>query len=39
MKPKAYLLDCAVDDKNKQPIIMINHDGCIFFVNNGIKKD
>lgn len=38
MKPKVYFFDYIVDDKNKQSIIIITHDKCIFFANNDIKK-
>ncbi len=38
MKPKTYLPNCVVEDENKQPIIVITHDECIFSVNDGIRK-
>lgn len=38
MKSKAYLLNCAVGDNYRQPIIVITHNKCTFFANNGIQK-
>lgn len=36
--PKDYLDNCAVEDSDWQPIIMIIHDKNIFFTNNSYWK-
>ena len=36
IKPKVYPFDCAIEDENRQPIIIITHDECTFFANNGV---
>lgn len=36
IKPKTYLLDCAVGNNYWQPIIIITYNNCIFFANNSI---
>lgn len=38
IKPKVYVPDCAVDGKNKRPIIVITHDECTFPANDSVKK-
>lgn len=38
MKPKVYPLDCAVEGENRRPIIVITHDECTFFANDGVRK-
>lgn len=38
IKPKTYPPNCVVKIKNKQSIIIITHNECIFSVNNDVKK-
>ena len=38
MKPKVYPSDCAVEGKNRRPVIVITHDECTFSANNGVRK-
>lgn len=38
MKDKIYLLNYIVSSKNYQPIIIINYNKYIFFINNDIYK-
>ena len=38
MKPKVYPSDCAVGGENRQPIIVITHDECIFSANDEDRK-
>lgn len=38
IKERDYLLDCAVEGENCQPIIVITHKKCTFSANNGIWK-
>lgn len=36
IKPKVYLFDCIVEDKNRWLIIVITHDEYIFSTNNSV---
>ena len=38
MKAKEYLVDCAVGVDERQPVIIITHDECIFSANDGVQK-
>ena len=38
MKPKIYLFDCEKRGDDGQPIIVITHDECTFFANDGIQR-
>ena len=38
MKPKVYPSDCVVERENRQLIIVITHNKCTFFVNDGVCK-
>lgn len=38
IKPKVCPLDCVVGGNNWRPIIVITHNECIFFANDGIQK-
>ena len=38
MKKKNYPANCAVNGSYGQPVIIITHDECKFFANNGIRK-
>ena len=38
MKPEVYSSDCAVKEENRRPIIIITHDDCTFFANDGVRK-
>lgn len=38
MKAKEYLDNCAMRGNKCQPVIIITHDECTFFTNDGIHK-
>lgn len=38
IKNKTYLFNCAVNGKDRQSIIVVIHDECIFSINNNICK-
>lgn len=38
MKDKTYPLDCVVGGEDCRPVIVITHDECTFFANDGIRK-
>ena len=38
MKPKVDPSDCEVGKNNRQPIIVISYDECIFFANDGVRR-
>ena len=38
MKAKEYLIHCAVGGDERQPVIVITHDECIFFANDRVQK-
>lgn len=38
MKAWKYSVNCVIGDHEHQTIIIITHDNCIFFVNDGIQK-
>ena len=38
MKSKIYPSNCKVGGENRQPIIVITHDECTFFANDGVRK-
>ena len=38
IKPKAYPFHCTVGGDERQPIIVITHDKCIFSANNGVQR-
>ena len=38
IKPKVYPSDCTVGGENRRLIIVITHNKCTFFANNGVRK-
>lgn len=38
MKTKEYYIECVVEVDEHQPIVIITHDKCTFFVNDKVQR-